>query len=99
MGRQCTICAVTIVYAHRGARVELPENTMPAFRRALELGADALEIDCHMTKDGVVVVSHDPTGERMAGEKRAIREESFEIVRDWDVSRGFKPKVGAPVIE
>lgn len=72
---------------------------MPAFRRALELGADALEIDCHMTRDGVVVVAHDPTGERMAGEKRAIREESFAHVRDWDVARGFQPKAGAPPIE
>lgn len=79
--------------------MELPENTMPAFRRALELGADALEIDCHMTKDGVVVVSHDPTGERMAGERRAIREESFAVVREWDVSRGFHAKAGAPPIE
>ncbi len=90
---------MTIVYAHRGARVELPENTMPAFRRALELGADALEIDCHMTKDGVVVVSHDPTGERMAGVNRAIKDESFASVREWDVARGFHPKAGAPPLE
>ena len=79
--------------------MELPENTMPAFRRALELRSDALEIDCHMTKDGVVVVSHDHTGERMAKEKRAIREESFAVVREWDVSRGFHAKAGSPPLE
>ncbi len=90
---------MTIVYAHRGARVELPENTMPAFRRALELGADALEIDCHMTKDGVVVVSHDETGKRMAGIDRTIREESCANVRDWDVARGFTAKAGAPAMD
>ena len=99
MGRQCTICRVTIVYAHRGARMELPENTMPAFRRALELGADALEIDCHMTKDGVIVVSHDDTGERMAGVRRAIKDESFASVSDWDVARGFHAKTGSPALD
>src|SRR5712664_825470 len=47
------------VYAHRGASRELRENTMPAFRRALELGADALETDVHATADGVLVASQD----------------------------------------
>jgi glycerophosphoryl diester phosphodiesterase len=51
-----------------------------------------------MTKDGVVVVSHDPTGERMAGVATEIRSESFARVSEWDVSRGFKAKGGAPEI-
>jgi glycerophosphoryl diester phosphodiesterase len=55
-----------LLYAHRGAAVELPENTLPAFRRAAEIGVDAIETDVHMTRDGQVVVSHDPSGERMA---------------------------------
>jgi glycerophosphoryl diester phosphodiesterase len=46
--------------AHRGASLECPENTLPAFRRALELGADAIELDVHATRDGIVVVHHDP---------------------------------------
>lgn len=46
---------------HRGAKRELPENTLPAFRRAFERGADAIELDVHATADGVVVVHHDPT--------------------------------------
>lgn len=45
---------------HRGARGLLPENTLPAFARALELGVTTLELDCVVTRDGVVVVSHDP---------------------------------------
>lgn len=45
---------------HRGAPRELPENTLPSFVRALERGADALELDVHATADGVVVVHHDP---------------------------------------
>ncbi|ARA94867.1 glycerophosphodiester phosphodiesterase [Rhodothermaceae bacterium RA] len=45
---------------HRGARGLLPENTMPAFRRALELGVTTLEMDVVISKDGQVVVSHEP---------------------------------------
>ena len=45
--------------AHRGASREFPENTLPAFLRALELGADGLELDVHATRDGVIVVHHD----------------------------------------
>jgi len=47
--------------AHRGARREFPENTLSSFRRAFEVGADAVELDVHATRDGVVVVHHDPT--------------------------------------
>src|SRR5664279_1154546 len=45
--------------AHRGISRERPENTLPAFLRALELGADGIELDVHCTKNGVVVVHHD----------------------------------------
>ena len=46
---------------HRGARGLLPENTLPAFSRALELGMTTLELDCGVTRDGIVVVAHDRT--------------------------------------
>jgi glycerophosphoryl diester phosphodiesterase len=46
--------------SHRGAHQTLPENSIPAFLRAIELGADAIELDVHATTDGVVVVHHDP---------------------------------------
>jgi glycerophosphoryl diester phosphodiesterase len=45
---------------HRGAKREFPENSLPAFARALERGADAVELDVHATADGVAVVHHDP---------------------------------------
>ena len=48
------------IIAHRGASRERPENTLAAFRRAVELGADAVELDVHRTADGVIVVHHDP---------------------------------------
>ena len=71
------------IYAHRGASRELPENTMRAFRRALELGADALETDVHVTHDGVIVVSHDPDGARIFGQAARIADSSWAEVRAW----------------
>jgi glycerophosphoryl diester phosphodiesterase len=52
------------VMAHRGNRVACPENTLAAFRRALEDGADILETDLHLTRDGVFVCLHDATVDR-----------------------------------
>lgn len=49
------------IIAHRGASRDYRENTLPAFRRALELGADGIELDVHGTRDGVLVVHHDAT--------------------------------------
>ena len=45
---------------HRGAPRDRTENTLPAFERALELGVDAIELDVHLTRDGIAVVHHDP---------------------------------------
>lgn len=78
-----------VVYAHRGAAYELPENTVEAFALALELGADAIETDAHMTRDGRIVLSHDPAGERMAGAARAIRDATLAEVQSWDVGARF----------
>ncbi len=50
-----------LVIAHRGGAAEAPENTMMAFRRALALGADGLEVDVFATRDGAIVVHHDET--------------------------------------
>ena len=52
------------VAAHRGGALLWPENSLQAFRNALALGVDLLELDVHLTKDGEVVVIHDPTLER-----------------------------------
>jgi glycerophosphoryl diester phosphodiesterase len=49
-----------LVHGHRGARARFPENTLPAFRYAIESGVDALELDLAVTKDDRLVVSHDP---------------------------------------
>ena len=49
------------IIGHRGAPRDRPENTLASFARALELGADAIELDVHATREGVVVVHHDPS--------------------------------------
>ncbi len=71
------------LYAHRGASAHLAENTVGAFRRALEDGADALELDVHRTADGVFVVAHDPDARRVAGLDRRIRDATLDEVRGW----------------
>lgn len=91
---------MAIVYAHRGAAAERPENTLASFRRALELGADALETDVHLTTDGAVVAIHDPDGARVAGVERAISRSTLDEVKAWDAGyvfvdgRGERPFVG-----
>ena len=82
------------LYAHRGAAAELPENTQPSFSRALEAGADALEMDVHLTRDWKVVVSHDPSGERMAGIPSLIQHCDLEEIKTWDAGLGFMTKDG-----
>ena len=53
-----------LVYAHRGGAALRPENTIDAFDHGLSVGADGLELDVHLSRDGVVVVHHDETLER-----------------------------------
>ena len=53
--------ARVLVHGHRGARAVLPENTLPAFEYAISAGVDVLELDLAVTKDNVLVASHDPT--------------------------------------
>ena len=52
-----------IVIAHRGASWDLPENTLPAFERAIEVGADFVELDVHADQEGRLVVTHAPPGD------------------------------------
>lgn len=83
-----------MIYAHRGASLELPENTLEAFERGLALGASAIETDGHMTVDGRIVLAHDPTGQRMAGVAARIRESTLSDVRRWDVGTTFRDRDG-----
>lgn len=58
---------MTLIYGHRGARAEAPENTLPSFRKALEAGVTRVELDLHLSADQQLVVIHDPTLKRTTG--------------------------------
>ncbi len=79
------------LYAHRGASRLLPENTIPAFRRALDDGATHLEMDVHLSRDGHVVVAHDADGNRMAGVNQRLCEVELSEIEAWNVGARFLP--------
>lgn len=66
--------------AHRGYKAMYPENTMGAFKGAVEVGADAIETDVHLTKDGVVVLSHDKTLKRCFGRDEKLIDCDWEFI-------------------
>lgn len=76
------------VQGHRGARAVKPENTLPAFEYAISLGVETLELDMQVTKDNVVVVSHDPVLHapmcKGPAERAVIRQLTLAEVRAWD---------------
>lgn len=78
-----------IVIGHRGAAAEAPENTLPSFARALEAGADALELDVRVTADGVPIVMHDPTLDRTTDRSGTVASLSWEEVRTADAGARF----------
>ncbi|MCJ1350817.1 MAG: hypothetical protein MMC33_000798 [Icmadophila ericetorum] len=67
--------------AHRGYKAKYPENTMGAFRGAVEVGADAIETDIHLSKDDVVVLSHDATLKRCFGTDEKIIDCEWEYLQ------------------
>ena len=85
---------------HRGARGLAPENTLPAFQKALDLGVDTIECDMAITRDGVVVIHHDlwlnpdttrgPDGKWLDKRGPAVSELTFEELQKYDVGR-LKP--------
>ena len=81
--------AVTMNIAHRGASALAPENTMTSFERAVELGADAIELDLHLSRDGELVVIHDDTLDRTTNGHGPVNERSLEELKRLDAGRWF----------
>jgi len=82
------------VIAHRGASARAPENTLRAFELALDDGADALELDVHVTVDGVPIVLHDDTVDRTTNGAGAVRALTLDQVRALDAGARFTPDGG-----
>jgi glycerophosphoryl diester phosphodiesterase len=80
--------------AHRGASALAPENTIEAFRLAVEAGAGGLELDVHMTRDGHIVVIHDATVDRTTNGSGAVAEMTLNELRRLDAGFDFSPDGG-----
>lgn len=76
------------IFAHRGLALDVPENTLSAFRAALAVGVVHLETDVHASADGVAVISHDPTLERIAGRPDRVADLTFAELRAIDLGGG-----------
>lgn len=83
-----------VVLAHRGFSGRYPENTMLAFEKAAELPIDGLEMDIHATKDGVLVISHDDSVERMTNGEGKIEEYTLAELKKLDAGYRFTPDGG-----
>lgn len=84
---------MTLIFGHRGASAYVPENTLVAFRRALELGADGFELDVTLSADGVPVVIHDDTVERTTDGIGRVDQLTLAQLKKLDA--GFRTKFGA----
>lgn len=88
----------TRVIAHRGFSGIAPENTLIALRKAIEAGADMVEVDVGLTRDGQVVLLHDETLERTTDGKGLLSEATFDEVRSLDAGSWFDSAyTGEPV--
>jgi len=87
-------CDKVVNIAHRGGRRIRPEHTIMAYDKALEDGADILELDVHETSDGVLVVMHDATVDRTTDCTGAIKEMTFEELRQCDAGYALRDENG-----
>ena len=83
-----------LVIAHRGLALDHPENTLPAFQAATSAGADILETDVHISRDGQVIIAHDSNLDRVAGRPGVVRDFTASQLADIDLGGG----VGFPTL-
>jgi glycerophosphoryl diester phosphodiesterase len=78
------------IVGHRGAAGVAPENTLPAFQRGIDAGADAVELDVHLSKDGQLVVIHDPRVDRTTNGTGVVREMPLAEIKHLNAAARFK---------
>ncbi len=83
---------VPLIIAHRGDVTSAPENTLPAFRSALERGADGIELDVRLTRDRQLVVFHDRSLGRTGGGRGLVSNATLDEMRALDVGGWFAPE-------
>ena len=77
----------TKIQAHRGASAYCPENTLEAFSKAIEQGADGIELDVHLSKDGEIVVAHDERLERVSNGTGYINDYTLQELKSLDFAK------------
>ncbi len=77
-------------FAHRGFSANFPENTLLAFEKAIEAGAEGIEFDVHLTRDGIPVIHHDEKLERTTNGTGLIGKYTFDELQQLDASGKFK---------
>lgn len=88
---------MSLIIAHRGASGYAPENTLEAFRLAMDMGADGFELDVHLSKDGELVVIHDETVDRTTDGTGLVRELTLAQLKALDASNGKEAYQGARI--
>ena len=87
------------VVGHRGAMGYCPENTLVSFERGLELGADWIELDVHLSKDGALIVIHDETLERTTNGHGFVRDYTLAQLRELDAGQGQRIPILRDVLD
>ncbi|MEP6987414.1 MAG: glycerophosphodiester phosphodiesterase family protein, partial [Chloroflexota bacterium] len=82
----------TLVWGHRGARAYAPMNTIPSFELALKQGADGIELDTHLTKDGKLIVLHDFTVNSTTDGKGLAKDLTLAEIKALDAGSTFSPE-------
>jgi len=77
-----------LIFAHRGSSFKCPENTIPAYKKAFEEGADGVEVDVRVTRDHVLVAFHDSNAKRMTGCSKEIHSMTLEEVKALRIHGG-----------
>ena len=81
-----------IIFAHRGASGDAPENTLAAFKLGLEQGCDGFELDVHLSQDGGIVVIHDGTIDRTTDGTGVVHEMTVDQLKSYDAGSWFDDK-------
>lgn len=81
-----------VIMGHRGFQARYPENTLISFQAAVEAGADAIEMDVNLTRDGVPVIIHDGTVDRTTDGQGRVDQLQFKEIRELDAGRWFSPR-------
>ena len=88
---------MALIYGHRGASAYAPENTLEAYKLAMEMGADGVELDVHLSKDGELMVIHDIDLDRTTGFHGRVCDYTLAQLKELDASNGMEAYRGVKI--